>query len=562
MGSSDLTNVVIDLVPVGNPGNENDIPAVRGGPAFGSVATGYQIGKYDVTAQQYCSFLNAVAKKDLHHLYDTNMQEDPNIASITRSGEVDNYSYEVIPGRERLPITYVRWFAAIRFCNWLENGRPTGEQSPETTECGSFTNNEGHWEAVPGAKWSLPTESQWYKAAYYNPPSSSNSLGFYSAFGTSSLEIPGNKLEEAAFSNRANYARNSIYTQEGPLYLTPVGTFTASASPCGAYDMAENVDQWTTAVSGQGIIVRGGSWASQSSEDLKFSSAGAVDPSLGTSTIGFRLVYNVEPFQPEVMPVKIPRVTVINSIIKDGTSVGSALSTDLKNIPNIFQNPTSVIYNAFNYMIGGSIGEFMKWILNMGIQTIDRFFTFLGGLVRSFLGEGSMEWFDGWVKTIYSLLFSPVDRSVQLEAAKLAARGASGAETVASLSSWMAQNNLNSVARAANVTMASNTGIATSETAVVVGNPALAGVADAFATNFVADNALASAGTCALSAEAAVMAETALASFFTSPAAAVMIPMLVLWGGAEMIHNHADPRYGSGLTAVGCWFGYNALRLL
>ncbi len=46
--------VNIDLVPVGNPGNAADPPREL---SYGSVGYDYQIGKFEITAGQYCDFL-------------------------------------------------------------------------------------------------------------------------------------------------------------------------------------------------------------------------------------------------------------------------------------------------------------------------------------------------------------------------------------------------------------------------------------------------------------------------------------------------------------------------
>ena len=153
------THVTIDLVPVGDPNNYSDAPGGPGGISFGSVPTEYQIGKYDVTAEQYCAFLNAVASKsDSHELYNTNMTTDPDVACITRSGdETTGYSYQLISDYcKKLPITYVNLFSTFRFCNWLENGQPVGEETTGTTETGAYNLNA----QVANSKWNVPTEDQ------------------------------------------------------------------------------------------------------------------------------------------------------------------------------------------------------------------------------------------------------------------------------------------------------------------------------------------------------------------------------------------------------------------
>ncbi|MFI0348117.1 MAG: S8 family serine peptidase, partial [Chthoniobacterales bacterium] len=73
-----------------------------------------------VTAAQYCDFLNHVATEDLHHLYDEKMATDPQAACIVRVGAPGGYRYKVIAGRGDFPISYVTWLDEARYCNWLE----------------------------------------------------------------------------------------------------------------------------------------------------------------------------------------------------------------------------------------------------------------------------------------------------------------------------------------------------------------------------------------------------------------------------------------------------------
>lgn len=57
----------LETVPVENPGNDADTRYLQG--SFGSVSYAYNIGKYEVTAGQYCEFLNAIAATDTYKLY-------------------------------------------------------------------------------------------------------------------------------------------------------------------------------------------------------------------------------------------------------------------------------------------------------------------------------------------------------------------------------------------------------------------------------------------------------------------------------------------------------------
>ena len=56
--------VIIDRIPVGNAGNAPDTR--YNSISVGAVAYNFWIGKYEVTAGQYCEFLNAVAATDTY----------------------------------------------------------------------------------------------------------------------------------------------------------------------------------------------------------------------------------------------------------------------------------------------------------------------------------------------------------------------------------------------------------------------------------------------------------------------------------------------------------------
>jgi formylglycine-generating enzyme required for sulfatase activity len=284
--------VTIDWVTVGNLGNDPD-PATGG--LYGAVNYEYRIGKYEVTIQQYTDFLNAVAQSDPYSLYNTEMASDLNIAGISRSGTSGGYSYSVIdnggPSGNR-PITYVSWFDAARFANWMHNGQGSG-----STETGAYTLVDGQMDGTapaknPGAQFYIPTESEWYKAAYYSPLLNSGSGGYH-AYATQSSTAPGNTIGSSA--NQANYY-NGVFSvtqssySSSQNYLTDVGAFTNSASFYGTFDQSGNVFEWNdldgTAGSSRGL--RGGRWGSPA---FNLSSSGRLtdDPSLENSDFGFRL---------------------------------------------------------------------------------------------------------------------------------------------------------------------------------------------------------------------------------------------------------------------------------
>lgn len=317
--SSPAHAVTIDMVTVGNPGNAND----TGGSGIGRVDYSYQIGKYDVTIGQYTAFLNAVAATDTYSLYNASMASDLNVAGISRTGGSGSYSYSVMNNggsSANRPITYVSWFDAARFANWMTNGQGGGD-----TETGAYTLNgatTGNAVAVnPGAAFYIPTENEWYKAAYYSPNYGGVGAAGYYDYATQSDTDPGNQIGSTA--NQANYKAGNVYsvTQSASYsstqnYLTDVGAFSGSGSFYGTFDQSGNVNQWNDldglASSGTSREVRGGLWSNDNPLLLSSSVSDSNDPAYESNFIGFRLA------SPVSSPSSVPEI--------DPNSLGSVLA--------------------------------------------------------------------------------------------------------------------------------------------------------------------------------------------------------------------------------------------
>jgi len=305
--------VYYEMVPVGDPGNAND---TYGG--VGRVNYSYQIGKHDVTIAQYTRFLNEVARFDPFLLYNESMATDLNIAGISQSGSIGSYSYSVI-GNGNRPITYVSWFDAARFANWMANGQPVGMQEISTTEDGAYDLTLGSGGTAPARNtinpntglpptFYIPTQNEWYKAAYYSPVKGGvGSPGYYD-YATQSDSAPGNQIGPSA--NQANW-NNGVYsvTQSSSYdftqnYLTEVGAFTNSSSFYGTYDQSGNVNQWNDldGASGSSRGFRGGFWLEQDPESLSYFVDYSDVPSYAGSDVGFRLAGPASAPVPEIDP--------------------------------------------------------------------------------------------------------------------------------------------------------------------------------------------------------------------------------------------------------------------
>lgn len=191
---------------------------------------------------------------------------------ITQSGSSGSYTYTVTSELANRPVVYVSWYDAARFANWMMNGQGGGDM-----ETGAYTLNgatSGIITANIGAQVYLPTEDEWYKAAYYSAANTSYSL------------YPNG--QDTISTANANYGDVVGST-------TDVGSYSGDGSSYGTFDQGGNVWEWTeTVISGSGRGRRGGSFLGGEA-NLRASSRSSSFPTSEFDTIGFRVASVPEP---------------------------------------------------------------------------------------------------------------------------------------------------------------------------------------------------------------------------------------------------------------------------
>ena len=287
--------VMIQTVAVGYPGNAPD-PAT--GSQYGAVSYNYRIGTYDLTIAQYVDFLNAKASTaDPYGLWNpTTMDPNVNFLETIYRSTTSPFVYTVRSGYSNRPVPDVSFFDTVRFANWLTNGQGNGD-----TETGTYTitfggNNSGQvsipseaqraaWATTGSVHWLLPSENEWYKAAYFD-----GRTGTYYAYPFQN-NSPPTAGPPPGDTNSGNFNFKAFNWDGNGSRITDVGSYGQSTSPFGSFDMGGDLDQWNESAFSYppGHDARGGDWLNPVSLAAASYPQISVNLAQGSDLVGFRL---------------------------------------------------------------------------------------------------------------------------------------------------------------------------------------------------------------------------------------------------------------------------------
>jgi formylglycine-generating enzyme required for sulfatase activity len=280
------TNYYEEFVTIRDTDNAADTTS------YGAVSYEYQIAKYEVAEEQIIAY--NLANPSLQITLDTR------------------------PGLSK-PATSISWNEAARYVNWLNIEE--GFQPAYNFTTSGVNDNITLWSSAEAwqtdgenrfrhkdAKYFLPSEDEWYKAAYYN-----GSVYFDYPTGSNNLPVPissGTNPETAVYDG-----------QSGPADVTQAG----GLSPYGTMGQGGNTYEWIeSAVDGVNDLTtetrvrRGGSWLTVSSV-LRSSFRGSNNPDSEINSIGFRVARNLN-----ANPVSVTLVTIGDTTnINDSTGYGA-----------------------------------------------------------------------------------------------------------------------------------------------------------------------------------------------------------------------------------------------
>jgi sulfatase modifying factor 1 len=211
------------------------------------------------------------------------------------AGAASGLKYTIRTSMGDKPVSYVSWYDSARFTNWLHNGQGAGG-----TETGAYTlsGNTGIITKNVGATVWLPSENEWYKAAYYDPTPGASGNNYW-LYPTQSDTVPTVGTANASGSisnpggNVANYNLGADWnTEDGN--TTTVGSAMAN-NYYGTLDQGGNVWEWNDAViSGTLRGIRGDSFINAESF-MRSSYRGSVNPVNDYGDVGFRVASVPEP---------------------------------------------------------------------------------------------------------------------------------------------------------------------------------------------------------------------------------------------------------------------------
>lgn len=295
--SASVLAVTIDYKTVNNVGN-----AANPLTGLGAVSSVFNIAKYETTNSQYAAFLNSVdaAGTNPNSIYQANavISGSTVFNPITfNAGGSSGAKYAVSGGASNKAVTFVSWFSAARFANWLNNGQQASAASMET---GAYTlNNLVSGSAVarnPGAVVFLPNSNEWTKATFYNGTTTNYRQYPYLGGGTAPTAVTSGT--GILGNNVANYG----LAQGKTTGLTDVGLYTAASSWYGLYDVFGNAGEFTETASpsfpADRVMLLGSSWRLGTGAAVNWTSNTASNSYFTDSysdSIGFRVAAVPEP---------------------------------------------------------------------------------------------------------------------------------------------------------------------------------------------------------------------------------------------------------------------------
>ncbi len=273
---SGANTFTIDFVNVGNAGNANDAGAGGGSyySDYGGVAYEYRIGKYEISQDM-----------------------------ITKATNLGMTHVTAGPWTGSQPATNISWYEAAAFVNWLNTSKGYhaaydltwdgsswsmalwGASDQASTGVRTGTNPYRHKDAY----YFLPSEDEWYKAAYHqNDGVTANYWDYATASNTAPTAVASGTASGSAVYNHVATQPAGVDNSGG---LSAYGTMGQNGN---VWEWSESAYDGSNNVTTEGRAMRGGGWLSSElglRSSLRFNYA----PTYEDGGIGFRVASVPEP---------------------------------------------------------------------------------------------------------------------------------------------------------------------------------------------------------------------------------------------------------------------------
>jgi formylglycine-generating enzyme required for sulfatase activity len=273
-----MTNISAQADTFGTSGNEFTIDFVNIGNAGNAADT----TSYGAVPYEYRASVNEISQDAITEATASGM------ANVTAGAWTGNQ-----------PAATISWYEAAAFVNWLNTSTGMTPAYDLTFSSGSWSMNL--WSSADAwqlggenlyrnkdAFYFLPSENEWYKAAYYNPAGSN-----YFLYPTASNDAP-TAVASGTSAGTAVYGSGAV---TNPAAVT----FAGGLSSYGTMGQGGNVFEWNESAvdrsnsdPSENRVLRGGYWLN-SEGVLRSSSQNDVVPTFEGHVVGFRVASVPEP---------------------------------------------------------------------------------------------------------------------------------------------------------------------------------------------------------------------------------------------------------------------------
>ena len=207
----------------------------------------FRISKKETTMAQWAEFLNAKASSDPNGLFFNWASAMPNDFGVIRSGSSGSYTYTLREGYEQKPVFGIRRSDAMRFVNWMHNGKGNG-----STESGVYDMTQTNPARSSAATYFLPNHLEWLTAAHGSASFHTGNYGYQAIweYPSASDSVPTGE----------NFNRGTLYSWD--TWFRSTDDYSTVFSEWGLSNACGNVAEWienphSTSPATHGVLMGG-----------------------------------------------------------------------------------------------------------------------------------------------------------------------------------------------------------------------------------------------------------------------------------------------------------------